>query len=223
MEFELQYFISWVLFWTLGWLGIHFLPKERTNYEKNYIFVSVYFLIISVIMIFYYKDIIYEIYKYLNFFSFFLIVGFFVFNLLSYRFANKYLIRPAEKLLKYADIYYLHFDKRYIISKSFDILFQQILIIVLVFLLRNNGLNLLWISILFAIMFGVGHIPALRLHKSFFGILIFTASILSSFLFPYLILTYKYGFVYTYIAHWLFYTNTGILFWIIENIKIRQK
>jgi len=58
----------------------------------------------------------------------------------------------------------------------------------------------LWISILFAIMFGVGHIPALRLHKSFFGILIFTASILSSFLFPYLILTYKYGFVYTYIA-----------------------
>ncbi len=224
MVFELHYFIAWFLFWTLGWLGIYyFLPKERTNYERNYIFVSIYFLVISIIMILYFKDIIFEVYKYLNFFSVILIVLLLIFNFLSYRFANKYLIKPAEKLLKYADNYYLHLDKRYIISKSFDILFQQILIIALVFLLRNNGLNLLWISILFAIMFGIGHIPALKVDRSLFGLVIFVASLLSSFLFPYLIITFKYGFVYTYMAHWLFYTNTGVLFWIIENFKSKMK
>ncbi|OIO40744.1 hypothetical protein COU56_05105 [Candidatus Pacearchaeota archaeon CG10_big_fil_rev_8_21_14_0_10_31_9] len=221
MAFAIQYFISWLLFWFIGWGGIYALPKMITDYRKNYFFVSAYFLFLSFLMAYYYKDIIYEIYKNISLFSIFLITILFAFNFLSYGLANKYLRKPTDTLLKHADIHFLHLDKRYLISKSFDILYQQILIIVLVFLLKNQGLNLIWISILFALIFGFGHIPAIRLNKSFFGTLIFLASIISSFLFPYLILTFKYGFIYTYMAHWLFYTNTGILFWVMETIRLK--
>ena len=68
-------------------------------------------------------------------------------------------------------------------------------------------------------MFGFSHIGILRYHKNIFGTIIFVAAIFSSFLFPYLIITFKYGFIYTFIAHWFFYSNTGVLFWLLNQVE----
>jgi predicted membrane protein len=138
-------------------------------------------------------------------------------NFLTYFFSNKFLKRPIRFLEKYSHISYLRLDYRYLISKSFEIFFQQILIVSLVFMLKNNGFDLFWTTIVFAFLFGFGHIPMIRLEKSFFGIFVFIAAIISSFLFPFLILSFQYGFIYTYIAHWLFYTNSGVLYWIANS------
>jgi hypothetical protein len=71
-------------------------------------------------------------------------------------------------------------------------------------------------------MFGFVHIPVLKLRKDFFGYFIFAAAMASSFFFPYLALNFKYGYVYTYILHWLFYTNTGVLTWIIKSRQVKK-
>mgnify|MGYP000350859647 CR=1 FL=1 len=134
-----------------------------------------------------------------------------------YLFSNKFLKKPINFIKKYSDITFLTLDYRFLVSKSFDILFQQILIISLVMMLNQEGLSTLAISLIFAVMFGFGHVPILKIHKGLFGYFYLVASLISSFLFPYLIINYTYGFIYTYIAHWMFYTNSGIFFWIIKK------
>lgn len=219
MVVQIQYFIVWFLFWFLGWGGFYALPRNRRDYIKNFGIISGYFLIVSLIIMFYFHDILAPIYANLTLLPIVLLGIFFLFIFLQYFFSNKYLRKPVELLEKfYSHIAFLSLDYRFLVSKSFDILYQQLLIIVLVFLLSNLGLNIILISIIFAIMFGFGHIAIIKMYKGFFGKLIFFAAIVSSFLFPYLILNFKYGFVYTYIIHWLFYTNSGLLFWVINQI-----
>ena len=71
-------------------------------------------------------------------------------------------------------------------------------------------------------MFGFGHMPMVKLSQGIFRFIIPFAGILSAFFFPYIILNFKYGFIYTYIIHLLFYTNTGLLFWLIKSRKSKE-
>ena len=217
METLYQYLLVWILFWLVGWSGAYLIPRKRFDYIKNYLTVSVYFFIISAGILYSYKDITYPMLTSITIFPFAILVLFFLINFLSYYFSNNFLKRPVELLGKYSGVDFLKLDYRYLMSKSFEILYQQVLIIVLVLMLHSFGLNLFYITIIFAIMFGFGHLPAFKFHKDIFGLIIFIAALSSSFLFPYLILNFKYGFIYTYIAHWLFYSNTGILFWLLNQ------
>jgi len=217
-----QYLLIWILFWLVGWSGIFILPKRWSDYIKNYIIISIYFFAVSILILYIFHDIIQPIFNSITIFPFVILVLFFLINFLSYYFSNNFLKRPVELLGKYSGVDFLKLDYRYLLSKSFEILYQQVLIIVLVLILHGFEISLIYITIIFAVMFGFGHIPALRLHKDIFGLIIFLAALSSSFLFPYLILNFKYGFIYTYIAHWLFYSNTGILFWLLNQKSVEK-
>ena len=220
MVFEyssLIYLVIWIFCWFFGWGGWYFLPRTKRDYIDNYVVVSVYFFIVSLIILFIFQNILTPLQKSVSLIPLGILIFFFVINFLAYFFSNRFLKKPIEFLKKYSNLSYLRLDYRYLISKSFEIFFQQILIISLVFMLNNLGLNIAYITVIFAFLFGFGHIPMMKLQKGFFGIFIFVASILASFFFPFLILNFQYGFVYTYILHWLFYTNTGVLFWIVES------
>lgn len=211
------YFIIWILCWFVGWSFLYHIPKNKRDYIKNYLIVSIYFLIVSFIVINIFKNTLDMMYKNISFFPLIILITFFIINFLTYFFSNKFLKKPIKFLEKYSHLSYLHLDYRYLISKSLEIFFQQVLIISLVFLLKDAGLNLVYTTIIFAFMFGFGHIPMIKLEKGFFGFFVLIASIFASFLFPYLILNFQWGFIYTYIFHWLFYTNSGVLFWIIQS------
>jgi len=73
---------------------------------------------------------------------------------------------------------YMNLDSKYLFSKGFEIIYQQMLIVVLVFVLKDAGLNLFMITLIFTIVFGFGHLAALVLYKGLFGYFIFIASIL---------------------------------------------
>ncbi len=214
------YLLIWIFCWVLSWTGLFLLPKR--NYIKNYILISIYFFLISLILIFIFRKIMEDLSKRLTILSLVLILILFLIIFLTYFFSNKFVKKPLEFLAKYSHVSYLMMDYKYLLSKSFEILYQQILIISLVFILAESGLNLFFITIIFVILFGFGHLPVIKLQKDFFGYFILLAGLCSSFLFPFLILNFKYGFIYTYIAHWLFYSNTGLLFWILESGKIRK-
>ena len=220
---QIQPFIVWILFWVLGWVGFYILPKNKQSYTKNFISVSAYFIVISIFIAYYYKYILINIYNALTIFQIILIAFFLSIIFLTYFVSNKLLIKPVEFIEKYSTAPFLELDYRYIVSKSFEIFYQQLLIIALVYSLDEVGLNLTMITLVFAVMFGLSHIGSLKYHKNIFGIIILFSAILSSFFFPYLILKFKYGFIYTYIAHWLFYSNTGLLFWLMNQPWIKKR
>ena len=220
---QIQPFIVWILFWVLGWVGFYILPKNKQSYTKNFISVSAYFIVISIFIAYYYKYILINIYNALTIFQIILIIFFLSIIFLTYFVSNKLLIKPVEFIEKYSTAPFLELDYRYIVSKSFEIFYQQLLIIALVYSLDEVGLNLTMITLVFAVMFGLSHIGSLKYHKNIFGIIILFSAILSSFFFPYLILKFKYGFIYTYIAHWLFYSNTGLLFWLMNQPWIKKR
>jgi hypothetical protein len=201
----------------VGWGGFYHIPEHKRDYIRNYIIMSFYYCFVSLGVLFLFMKIIDPLWKKITFVPLAILLFFFIVNFLTYFFSNKFLKKPAKFLEIYSHIHYLHLDYRYLFSKSFEIFFQQILIISLVFLLQQKGLNLYWISFVFAILFGFGHLPMIKLQKGFFGLMIFISSIAASFFFPFLILNFEWGFIYTYILHWLFYTNSGILFWIVKS------
>lgn len=214
--------IIWLFMWFFGWAGWYLIPKNKRDYIKNYLIVSFYFLIVSLIMIYIFRDSLDSLVKNLSFFPIIIVLVFSLINFLAFFLTNKYILKPIEFIEKYSKVHFLHMDYRYLLSKSFEIFFQQILIISLVFILNTNGFNIFWITFIFMCLFGFAHIPMLKIGEGLFGLLILIASIFSSFLFPYLILNFEYGYVYTFILHWLFYTNTGILFWIIKSRQLKK-
>ncbi len=214
--------IIWIFLWFVGWGGWYLLPKNKRDYINNYIIVSIYFCFISFILIYIFRNILDNLTKNLSFFPIIILLVFFLFNFLIFFLTNKYLRKPIEFIDKYSTVHFLKMDYRYLLSKSFEIFFQQVLIITLVFILYYQNFSLTWITIIFMIMFGFAHIPRLKIGRDIFGLIIFVASIISSFLFPYLVLNLRYGYIYTFILHWLFYTNKGILFWIMKSKPIEE-
>lgn len=214
--------VLWIFLWFVGWGGWYLIPKNKRDYIKNYLIVSIYFCLISFILIYFFKGIMEQIYSKLSLVPITILIIFFIINFLAFFISNKVLRKPIEFIEKYSKVHYIKMDYRYLLSKSFEIFFQQILIISLIFILYQQGLNLYWITLIFIFLFGFAHIPMLKIGQGIFGKIIFVASIVSSFLFPFLILTFDYGFIYTYILHWLFYTNTGILFWIIKSKPVKE-
>jgi hypothetical protein len=212
-------FLIWIVFWFVGWGVLMIIFKKRSDYIKNFIFVSVYYLVVSFIIIFSFRNIFGEIYNKMTIFPLVILLVFFIINFLEFFFSNRFLTKPIKFIEKFSEVTFLRMDYRYLISKSFDILFQQLLIIVLILIMYKSGMGIILITVIFSFLFGFGHVPIIKIHKTFFGYFYLAASLFSSFLFPYLIIHFKYGFIYTYIAHWLFYTNSGIFFWILKSEK----
>lgn len=103
-------------------------------------------------------------------------------------------------------------NRKYIVSKSFDILFQQISLISIILYMQNLGFeNLLIIGILFFV-FGVGHVFKIFVNGKFYGEYFTAFGILASLVFPIVILFEPYGFYITYTLHWTFYTISKYYF-----------
>jgi hypothetical protein len=97
----------------------------------------------------------------------------------------------------------------YFLPKSFEILFQQLLIAALVLSLSDAKLGLTKISISCAIAFGSMHV-LLGLGGMPLGYVVrfVVAAALFGLLFPYLILRVPNGLAYSYMVHWIYYAVT---------------
>jgi len=106
-------------------------------------------------------------------------------------------------------IYASSLSCRYAISKSFNVLFQQTLILASIFTLLDMGISTFQIIVLFAAGFGIAHIIIVD-HKKPYTLLVIIASFFGGGIFSYLILFFPYGFFYSYLLHWLFLVVLGI-------------
>lgn len=101
----------------------------------------------------------------------------------------------------------------YFLPKAAEILLQQVLISILVLELSDRLLSLRKIVAAYAFLFGSMHILYILLSDMPvpYGIIITTGALLSSLVFPFLILRVRAGFVYAYTLHLLFYIFLAIV------------
>jgi len=220
---QLPNLVVWALLWGLSW-GFFFLYlSKRIDYVKHFIWTGTYFLLVAVITAFVFQD---YIVRALSDFTIapLIVLGFAtILHVLLYVFIHKYLQEPKDYFVRYPKRQYLQVDLRRLFSKSMDILSQQVFVLLLIMFLQDAGLTTGQIIITFAVIFGMIHAPLILIERGTWSSWYFTIfSILSAIIFPILIIKIQYGFVYSYIVHWIFYTFTAVGFWIWYN-KHREK
>lgn len=136
-----------------------------------------------------------------------------VLTILVYASVPKRFRRPDELIARHPEEFYLRMDYRYLVSKTFEVLFQQLVIVILSLLLAATGLSLTGIVLGFLCIFGLLHLPMLRIVGKPVGLSYGIASVTLAAVFPILILRVHAGFLYSYTAHWFFYTIAALVAW----------
>ena len=190
------------------------LIRFGIDYIRKPLFTVAYFLFVSFSMLIVFR---YRIYPFVENFAvtpFIFLVLLFIFNFFVYFFARRFLKKPEEFIAKSPNEFSARMDYNYLISKPFDILTQQIFMVIFLSILVSLGFNLAEIILISVLIFALMHVPLLASVGRFWGIFYTVAGIFSALIFPILILKVHYGFVYSYIIHWLFYTLSALFFWI---------
>ena len=212
---QLPNIIIRAIIWGVSW-GIFFLyVYKRIDYIKHFVWTAVYFLAIAVITILIFKDHIFRIIQ--NFTSTPLVILGIVTlaHIALYFYIPKHYQEPKEYFERYPKRTFLTIDFRRMVSKSMDLFAQQVFIVLLASFLKDAGLSLVHIIATFAVIFGAVHAPLIIFERGWPTWYFTVFSILSAVIFPVLILKIHYGFVYSYIVHWVFYTLTAVVFWIL--------
>lgn len=196
----------------VGWAAFAYVSKHKLNYIKDYKKVSVVFLLGTLAFILLYFRYLGQFFVTFSFIPFLILIVFYFLIIFIYRYLrphrNKALIQKNEA----KGLYFTSMENNYLISKSFNILFQQVGILCVVAFLKNLGIQTILIMIIFAILFGVSHIYLyVKNLSSMIAEIFIPASIVSGLLFPPMVLTIQYGIIYTYSIHWSFYIILGAL------------
>lgn len=204
-----------MLMWSAAW-GFFFLFMYRrgVDYVRRPFLTAGYFLLVASVAALIFWD---HITRALKDFSAtpLTALGVFMFvQILFYVYMSLFFQVPQEYFEKHPNREYLRIDAKRLVSKSMDILAQQVFIILLVMFLKDAGLSLIQIIFAFTFLFAFLHIPLIVSERGAWPSWVFGGAVLVfSVIFPILILNFKYGFVYTYMIHWLFYTVVAAVFW----------
>lgn len=104
------------------------------------------------------------------------------------------------------NVYLAPGDPSYLLSKIFEIMLQQVLVLILVLALWNQYHSLVKVSLIYAELFLIAHLFLLVQGYAVPYVALYSgAAIVSALMFPALILRVPSGFVYAYMLHWAFY------------------
>jgi len=206
--------IIWIILWSLGWFGFFLLNKKGIDYINKFYISIVYFVSLSIlIVVIYWKEFIKLITVEFSIIPFLFIPLLFITNIVAYHYIRNNLKKPNQFIKENPQVFFLKLDNKYLASKSFEILFQQILIVLLILWLSQLGISIFGIIISFAILFGLGHYYLIYSIGKLFGTIFTVSSIFSAIIFPILIIYVPWGFIYSYFIHWMFYISAGFFFW----------
>jgi len=215
-------YLFWIIYWLTGQGLLAYFMKKKIYYIRHYVLVAAYFTSISLVPIIIFNGLFSETLKNINIFSVILIVFAAGMGFTVYFLTKKY-VNPPEKFLKKHEYHlFLKLDYRYIISCSFELVYQQTLILMLVTILHDEGLSLIRIIIIFSLIFVPIH-ALMFIKDRFSGAYYTTASLFGAVVFPALILSFENGIIYSYIVHLAFYMIGGPFFWWINGERKKEK
>lgn len=124
-----------------------------------------------------------------------------------------YVVRPDWQFSDHGTSFLL-MNNYYVWAKPLDVLIQQLLIIWLTTKLYANGLSLRQIITLFLICFGSIHIFQVLKTDWVIGLIFTAGALISSVIYPYLLLRVRNGFVYNYMIHLGLYNLAALIAWL---------
>lgn len=209
----LQILLSWILLWFTGWAVWLMLIKRGINHVVTFRISSLYFFSLFLVTVFYYN---YRLKTFITnlpikVFPFFFLFFFFIILTCLYYYSNRIFNKEILMSHKEKYMYFATMDYRYLISKSFDILFQQIALLCLILSLRELISSSFQIILLVGVIFGLIHIPLLKTKYNKIAPYFIIASFFAGVVFSFLILLLPYGLIYSYAIHWCFYAIAGLL------------
>lgn len=206
----------WLLLWLAGWGLYGLMLRRQVNYVQRFPITAVYFLTLSVLVTILFRGTFAQIATDFDFTPFIALALAYIATIALYYLSHKYLNEPKRLMSMNPNEFFLTLDYRYLTSKSFELLFQQVMIVLLILTIHRATTTMINVMIIYGVIFASAHLPIYPLigtKARIFKLVYFVASITSAIVFPLLILRVSYGFVYSYIIHLSFYTLSGLFFW----------
>ena len=205
----------WFFLWIVLWGGFLIVRYQGITHTANPFITSFYFLFASLIVIFTFRKHFHPFVKKFTVVPFIVLVVVLVASVLVYIYANTHLTNPNIDVGNDLATEFIEMKYPYLLSKAFEILFQQTLIVLLVSFFIELKMPLKRAILTFVALFGAAHVAALLIHGGVFGTYFLVFSIIGAFVFPELIERVNYGFVYAYIIHYGFYIVSGLAIWML--------
>lgn len=205
--------IGWLTLWFGSWSIWLYLVKKGINYIQTYRIALFYFLFLCLVVWRVYKPplTIFFLSIPLNIFPFYLLAIFFIIASGIYYFSRRIFDKEMLHIYKHKPhFFFAAMSYKFLLAKSFDIAFQQLLFLSLVTSL-SQWLHPWQIITTSALLFGSVHLPLFVIKRTSVSVYFTCFSFIAGGLFSTLILTLPYGFVYSYIVHWSFYISAAIM------------
>jgi hypothetical protein len=201
------------LIWLAGW-GVSFgLIRKGVTYLTNPLLTSCLFLSFSALVMILFRPWLEPLAGSVTAPSVMVLLTAVVLTVAVYAVVPQWLDRPDELIARHPEEFYLPMQYRYLLPKSFEILFQQLIIVLLTLRLAATGLPLTGVVLAFLGCFALLHLPMLLLVRRRVGLAYNLASVTLAAVFPVLILHVPSGVVYSYAVHWFFYTLAALAAW----------
>lgn len=114
-----------------------------------------------------------------------------------------------------SELSFLLINNFFVWVKPVDLLYQQLIIMVLIKTLYEYGMSLQRIITLFVVIFGIAHGVQLFWMPLPIALGFLVFSIVASFIFPVLVLRVRNGYLYNIVIHLLAYDMAALLFWML--------
>jgi hypothetical protein len=180
--------LLWLVIWFTVWILFNKVFKEKTTTAKGQIVISLFFFLPSVLVM--------KIFALSPKVLFFLLISLAASLVAS----GLYILLQSNKIIRTK-----HQPSIYLMAASFNVLFQQTMIYVLVNIFSSFALNYFQIILLTGLFFGFIHSPVLLLKNVDLRKENFILSIIGGVLFPYIILSFPFGIIYCYLIHFCYY------------------
>lgn len=213
----------WLVLWVVAWRVFYGpLSSRHINYVDKFAVTAAYFLVLTALAVIVFRGTLLPLADTITKTSVVVLAVAIGAQFVVYILSRRFLQKPQAMIDRHPLEFFLTFDYRYLISKAFEVLFQQAMIAALILTIHRITGNLLETVFIYMAVFALAHIPMMKLFgtqtKSFAWFYI-AAAIASGIIFPPLILNVDGGFLYAYAIHSFFYTVLGGTFWIISTLK----
>ena len=204
----------WGLLWIFAGGCYVGLVRRGQDYISHFRTTAAYFFVLSVLAALSFQHVLQQHVAVLGWMHLLLLVGIAILQVVAYACIRKWLRRPTRFIRAHPHVYFLQMDYRYLVSKPFEILFQQIMFGSLVLFLFKSGIAIEGIVPICIVLFAAIHVPLIKLLGRCFGCFYISSAVVAATVFTLLILGAEGGLLYSYLSHWLYYTVAGAGFWL---------
>ena len=208
--------VLWLVIWGFVF-GFFFLGMRQNGvgFVTAPIAVSFYFIIISALVLGVFRGHLHPYVRKFTIIPFIFLLIVFILSTIIYYVIPLYFTSPPPEIVNNPVLNFTELAFPFLVSKGFEILFQQIMIIVLISLLYELKIKFKQMMILIPVIFVLGHIGFFFIGYTLEGLFYAFWALVGIPIFIYLIEKVNYGFVYSYMIHYFFYVLAGAVSWVI--------